>query len=279
MAIFAGKFEKVVLVVSTGRTGTTALAQHLSASYDNVCAVHEPRPSWRLRRASAMSLCGRLDKPRLVELLAAARRRLVGRIDKPIYIESNPFLGGFIEAFDEVFERPLVVHLVRDPRTFIRSSMNFGTFRGLKNLAQGLIPWWLPRPELMANPRGPTWRQMSRPQRLAWYWGMLNRELGRGEALFGERYLRMRFEDLFARDGAGMHRLIDFVGLPRNARLADEANRGNINASHGSAFPPFAAWPAELKESLAGHCGQLMSMYGYDPLVEAMVCPQAGVHA
>lgn len=283
MAVFSGRFDKVVFIVSSGRTGTTALAQHLSAAYPNVCALHEPKPSWRLRRASAKSLCGRLTKEQLVHQLAAARRGLVSRITQPIYIESNPFLGGFLDAFDAVFDKPLVIHLVRDPRTFIRSSMNFGTFRGLKNLAQGFIPWWLPKPELFPNANGRTWNAMAEPERLAWYWGMLNRELNRGQQLYGGRYLRMRFEDLFAKDGSGMHPFTDFIGLPRNPRLIEEANRENVNASRESSFPRFADWPADLKAQLAEHCGELMALYGYAPDTEAKVAAtvsaQADVHA
>jgi hypothetical protein len=45
LTYFAGKFDKAVFIVSSGRTGTKALAHHLSKCYDNVFAVHEPRPS------------------------------------------------------------------------------------------------------------------------------------------------------------------------------------------------------------------------------------------
>lgn len=283
MAVFSGKFERVVFIVSSGRTGTTALAQHLAAAYSDVCALHEPTPSWRLRRASAMALCGRLTKDQLVQRLASARRGLVGRITQPIYIESNPYLGGFMEAFAEVFDKPLIIHLVRDPRTFIRSSMNFGTFRGLKKFAQAFIPWWLPKPEQLPNAAGRRWNEMSEPERMAWYWSILNRELNRGREIHGERYMRMRFEDLFAKDGSGMHPFTDFIGLPRNARLIEEANRENVNASREHAFPKFADWPADLKARLAEHCGDLMAMYGYpadaEAKVVASIAPQASVHA
>lgn len=266
MAIFAGKFERVVFIVSSGRTGTTALAQHLDAAYPNVRALHEPRPSWRLRRASAKALCGRLAKPQLVELLASARRDLVSRITQPIYVESNPYLGGFLDAFGEVFDRPRILHVVRDPRSFIRSSINFGVFSGLKRFASACLPYWLPKPELcLPNPSCPpkTWRQMSPIERLAWYWTLLNTELNRGQSLYPHDYLRLRFEDLFNPDGTGLRQLTDFIGLPFNQNLIAAANAEKVNASKTLRLPKWPDWPADLQQQVLDHCRPLMTLYGY----------------
>lgn len=263
MAIFTGKFERVVFIVSSGRTGTTALATHLDSAYDNVRALHEPKPSWRLRRASARSLCGRMSKTDLVKLLAGSRRRLVESIDKAIYIESNPFLGGFLDAFGEVFPNPKIVHVVRDPRSFIRSSVNFGTFAGLKNFAQSLIPYWLPKPEMFAGKRWPSWREMDPAERLAWYWAMLNTELNRGEAVYGSDYLRVRFEDLFAADGSGLRRLTDWIGLPPSDKVVQGANAERVNASTAQRMGKWEEWEPSLKDRVLRHCAELMRLYGY----------------
>lgn len=263
MAILPGRFAKAVFIVSSGRTGTMALARHLDACYEGVWAAHEPRPSWRLRRASAQSLCGRLSRDELVRLLARCRRKLVASIQAEYYIESNPFLGGFLDVLADVFHNAAVVHVVRDPRTYIRSGMNFGTFRGLKGLAARLVPWWLPRPELMPGWTGPPWSRMSPAVRLAWYWAMLNAHLNRGQELYGERYLRIRFEDLFARDGSGLRRLTDWIGLPWDDRLVQCANGEKVNASRDAGFPRFADWSAPLKQQVMEHCGPLMELYGY----------------
>src|SRR5688500_15110858 len=136
MASLGEKFEKVVVVLSPGRTGTTALAAHLDQSYPQVPALHEPPPSWRLRTASVKAVSGRLHKRQLVSILTQARTSLLASIDRPIYVESNPYLMGFLDALDDVLgPRVYVVHAVRDPRSYVRSGVNFGAFRGLKRLA------------------------------------------------------------------------------------------------------------------------------------------------
>jgi hypothetical protein len=50
MAALAGRFDMAAVLLSTGRTGTMAIARYLRESYPGVCALHEPRPSRHLRR-------------------------------------------------------------------------------------------------------------------------------------------------------------------------------------------------------------------------------------
>jgi hypothetical protein len=244
LAIFDGKFDKTALVVSSGRTGTKALAQHLSGCYSSVCALHEPPPSWRLRRASARALAGRAGRGELVELLARSRRKL---------------------AFGEVFPNAHIIHVVRDPRTYIRSGINFGAFSGAKQLAVSLIPWWLPKPENFDPPGAKSWSVMSGVERLAWYWAMLNTELNRGEQVYGSRYLRITFEDLFAREGHGLRRLTEFLGLPGSDQLLADANRENVNASTKNRLAKWEDWDEPTRKMVLGYCGELMELYGYTP--------------
>jgi len=279
VAVFAGKFEKVAFIVSSGRTGTKALAQHLGTCYANVRACHEPTPSWRLRRASNKALCGHAGLDELTDLLARSRRRLARGIAEPIYVESNPYVSGFVEAIDRVFDRPLLIHVVRDPRTFVRSSINFGAFRGLKLLANHFVPYWMPKPEYFGRPCERRFRQMSPPERMAWYWNLVNRALNRGQEVYGDRYLRIRFEELFARDGTGMSLLTDWMGLPRNPKLIEAANSEQVNASRDRHFPRWPDWDESLKARLLEHCGELMALYGYAPEGEMRVSGGLAVSA
>src|SRR5438477_7493912 len=119
MAVFGGK--KFVFIVSSGRTGTKAIAQHLSNCYPDIWARHEPAPSWRLRMGTTRELCGRASREELVGMLVKLRRKMVEEAREGIYVESNPYLSGFIGVLGEVFEDARVVHVVRDARTYVRS--------------------------------------------------------------------------------------------------------------------------------------------------------------
>ncbi len=263
MSVFDGKFNKVAILVSTGRTGTRALAQYLDKAYPDVKALHEPSPSRNLKRISNRYLCKRISRDDLVRALTDSRRDLLARITEPIYIESNPFLRGFLDAFDEVFGGPLIVHIVRDPRTFIRSYINFGAFRGLKGLAAAYYPFWELKPELYERSPARRWRDMSPAERGAWRWATINGELNRGEELFGERYLRLRFEDLFTPDGSGLRTLTDWIGLPEKAEVAEAARTEKVNASRDRGFPKWENLDPGLRNAVLAHCKDMMQTYGY----------------
>jgi len=263
MAVLGKKFEKVVILLSTGRTGTKALAQYFDTCYEQVRALHEPHPSRHLRVASNRYLCKRLSKDDMVRILAKSRRRLFAALSEPIYIESNHFLHGFLEALDELFEAPKIIHIVRDPRTYVPSHLNHGTLRGLKGLAARYYPFWMIKPDHYETNPKKRWRQMSHPERMAWRWKTINAELNRGKSLFGSRYLRVRFEDTFAKNGSGLDRVTDWIGLPRNPRLLAEANRQKVNVSRYSYCPPWQQWNPALKQLVIAHCRDLMELYGY----------------
>ncbi len=258
-----GHLDKVVIAVSTGRTGTKAIAHYFDTCYPQVRGLHEPRPSWRLRIASSRYASGGLSKDDLERLLLKCRRRLIESLTEPVYLESNPSLFGFLEVVDEVIAEPRIVHIVRDPRTYIRSVINFGSFRGLKGLAVKFCPHWVPKPEHFAKRPAARWGRMSPPVRLAWLWTTINSILDHGRELFGDRYVRLRFEDLFAAHGPGLRQLAQWVGLPENAELVTQAREHPLNASSRQVLPTWQQWDPQLLEQVDAHCGELMESYGY----------------
>ncbi|REJ67309.1 MAG: hypothetical protein DWQ31_11630 [Planctomycetota bacterium] len=257
------QFEKVVFVLSSGRTGTTAIARYLDEGCRGVRALHEPTPSRTLRIASGRYLAGKQKPKDMIRLLWRARHKLCGEIDEAVYVESNPFLYGFLDALGEVFDSPRVVHVVRDPRTMIRSALNFGAQRGLKWLANTFVPYWLIKPEHLHFAPERRWRQMSAVERIAWYWSVINAHLNRGEELYGELYRRVRYEDLFAEDGGGVRELIDWIGLEERPGELDKRMQQRINESRHAELPEWPAWPAADRQAVEHHCGELMGRYGY----------------
>lgn len=132
--------EKTVFILSTGRTGSKALAQFLDDAFPDVTALHEPNPSYRLRLRSCAYLSNKISRESLIRSLSHARRALISRIETPVYVESNPFLFGHASVLPEVFHRVKVAHVVRDPRTYIRSCINFGSYRGIKGWVNARLP-------------------------------------------------------------------------------------------------------------------------------------------
>ena len=257
-------FERVAFLLSTGRTATTALADYLTAAYPTeVLAVHEPPPSRRLRVLSNKRACGRVTADAAAAAYARARGPLLARVRGPaVYVESSPFLHGFVDVLPHLFDRPRVVHLVRDPRTYVRSYINFGVFRGAKGLVGRWHPFWLLKPEHYEPASGRRWARMTPVARVAWYWTAINTLLGAAEPVYRERYTRVTFEALFGPDPAPVQALAGWIGLPARAALGRLRDKP-VNASRGREVPVFDAWPATDRQALFDLCGPLMERYGY----------------
>ncbi len=256
--------EKVVVILSTGRTGTKALAHFFDESYDSVTALHEPRPSRHLRLLSNRAMARGMTTAAAVRALTKARTKLLASLTMPVYIESNWYIYAFLDALRPVFgEKTQVLHVVRDPRTYVPSMLNYGTYNGLKAVATKLLPYWYIRPEQMDKNAPKQWAEMSKPERLAWHWHVANREIDRGAQLFGGDYLFMRYEDLFAPDGSGLARLLPWIGLPENPTLLEKIRGERVNASTGRGNSAWAKIAPKEQKAVLDLCGEQMRRYGY----------------
>jgi hypothetical protein len=250
--------QKTALILSSGRTGTQFLAHYFDANYDDVVALHEPPPARWLRFASHAHMRGSLSDDRIRALLAWKRRRYDDRLETDFYIESNPFLSGFADVIADVWDAPIVIHVVRDPREHARSSLNHGTGSGLKGLANRLIPFWYPDvARILALDHEPSWIE-----RAAGVWSIVNRLLCDAAPRFSH-YQRVRYEDLFDDSHSGLRAVCETLGLPYRDRDVAVAPGARRNESRRAALPDWRAWSREQCVSLDRICTPLMREFGY----------------
>ncbi len=258
------RFDKVAIIVSTGRTATKAIAHYFDACYDNVWARHEPFPSRPLRFASNLYLCDRIGRSGLKSLVVLCRRPTVARVRASIYLEANFFYHGCLDVLDEVFGNVRVCHIVRHPGHQVTSYINFGVFRGLKGFAGAHVPFWLLKPEHSQQGNVTKWNDMTERERLAWRWNTINTNLNRGERLFPGRYLRIKFEELFEGREPGINQLARWLDLDPRPELTQRAKTTPIHASQYPLCPTWEDWDAQSREGLLETCGPLMQLYGYE---------------
>lgn len=250
--------RRALVVLSTGRTGTQALARYLAAEFPGeVTALHEPFPSRILRVVSNLALAGRCSVHARRAALRLARDARLARCPTPRYVETNPFLFGFLDVMAGVYPDLAVVHVVRHPEAYVRSHLEFGAFTPAK-LA---VPFFQTLPDHDPAHRGPTWAEMEPTERLAYRWWRINRELDRGAALLGPRYRRVRFEDLFT--PAGLGEVLAPLELPVTEGLLARA-RAPINTSRARGRGPACEWTPARRARLAAWCADLAGGYGYE---------------
>jgi hypothetical protein len=186
-----------------------------------------------------------------------------------VYVESNWYVYGLLEALPEVFGRVKVLHVVRDPRTYIPSGLNFGQFSGLRALATAFVPYWYLKPEdapRELNPQQKSWSELSPIERLAWHWHVVNGEVDRVAPQFARSgdFLRVRYEDVFGREAKGLSALLEWIGLPDNAGLRDRMQEKKVNASTKKRCPPWKEWDLAQRQAVIDLCGERMRAYGYN---------------
>jgi hypothetical protein len=255
--VILAAMSRNVFILSSGRTGTKFLAEFFDANYPEVAARHEPAPSYHLRMLSNARAAGAASRGLLAAALRLSRPSL-RRGGGGLVIESNPFLYGFVDVLGEVADSPTIIHIVRDPRTYVSSAINHGGSSGLKAAASALIPFWFPPVRL-----APGVGQHPGPVELfAGEWALVNRFLvEHGGGLPG--YHRLRFEDLFDATHSGLRGLVELLGLPYAGDAAAVSPQEKVNAGRLKVIGGWASWDEGQRGAVERVCGEMMREWGY----------------
>jgi hypothetical protein len=249
---------RVAWILAAGRSATRFLAHYYQANYEGVVARHEPPTSRLLRVASNAHVAGVLSREALIALLRHKRRRYINPIEAELYIESNPYAWGFAGVFGEVWPEPTILHVVRDPREYVRSSLNHGTSTGLKWLANRFLPFWFPdvRKRLGLS-FAPSWLG-----RAAGLWVLVNRTIEERARRCADYHL-FRYEDLFDESHSGLRAMCSVLGLEYREEGVAHAPSQRVNPGLLSVLPRWPEWSREQCLELERICGALMPKYGY----------------
>ena len=263
----------VVFVVSTGRTGTTFLAQAASELGADGC--HEPGPWW-LRHLSNAYASGHLDHGRALRILR--KQRPVIGADRP-YLEASCLIYGLVAPLLDAFPEAQVVHVVRDPRTYVQSGLAWGAYRfGGRPL--NLAPYRRLAPPQF-TPADPAarlrWVADDQFDRLCWAWSAMN-EAMRTQGAGHHRFRTVRFEDLTDGDrGPGvLEDLGDDLGLDVPAQRLAELTGNPVNASGAVEPDDWRTWTDDRLHVLRERTADEAAHYGYRVAAEVDEVLRAG---
>ena len=252
--------ERIVFILSTSRTGTKTLAEGLAGG--GILSFHQPPFSRLLTIASNYYLHGWLPKHALEWLVAQLREPQILTAGCSYYVQvySLDYLPAKI--ISQKHPNVYVVHIVRDPRTFVPSYLNWMHTRFRSFVANKFVLGWHPSGFFTGEIPWRTWREMNEFQRVCWHWTYKNTLV---ESLFEgeEHYVRIRFEDLFSTRGPKVLRdALSLVGIPYRDGFTAMLGRSR-NVSRKTYFPPWEGWEPERKQQLLDFCGEKMRQYGY----------------
>lgn len=253
---------RMAFILSTGRTATRFFAWFFDNHFAGVHALHMPPPSRQLRVYSNLHIAGKVSRDFIKKRYIGARRGLLERLSCELYIESNNYLHGTTDALADLFPEAVMLHVVRDPRTYVESQLNFNMFHGVKGLLTEYCPYWCLKPRHYPEAGAWVWHDMTHIEKAAWRWKAINRILAR----FGngyDHYLRVRFEDVFGPEHSGLGQMLDALGLTLDEGIVRKACSQKRNVSRRRRIPPWQQWQDEELERLYEICGPEMRMFGY----------------
>ncbi len=243
-----------LFVLSTGRAGTNYL-QRLLARVEGAPDVPHQQAGARL-----LNLVGTATFQFGQPALAGCVLRAV-RSEQVFASTADPLLTMALLQTLPTDTDATIFHLVRDPRDFVRSFLNWKRQSAKRTVLHHAVPLWQPNPWLAGDAGFAESLAMGKFERFAWVWAYKNQAIINR---FGTHpsYHRFRLEDLTGEDGsAETKRLLAALGLEAHT-LAENEEQQRVNKSR-DLFPKWNDWTPRQAAVLHRRAGALMDRLGY----------------
>jgi hypothetical protein len=259
--VSAASTTNPVLIVSTGRTGTRFVAQYLDSTYSSVDAHHITAWSTLINVLSNAHLSGFLSERCLLSIWQTLKGRSFAHTNKQVFVDSNNHLFAFASIAPRLYPGVKVVHIIRDPRTYVPSHLNWCEQRFKSRVANYFVPFWQPNGFLLDSMTRMQWSSLDKFERFCWVWNFKN-QLMAGISELNVPYLQLKFEHLINRVHAPTEfsRLAEFIGVvPREVVILSK----KVNESKGKWSNDWHKWTTKQRMMLHRLCGAQMTELGY----------------
>lgn len=158
-----------------------------------------------------------------------------------------------------------IVHLIRDPRTFVPSFLNWKNSSFKRRLLHHFIPFWQPSIKVDRNTIFSDRMSFSKFKQFCFVWNYKN-ELIKKTFEHSNNYLLVRIEDITSSQdrNENLSNLIKFLELPTKEMDLSSFIQKKVNESKTNSFPTYNNWSNEQKKYLHEKCGKLMKDFGYE---------------
>lgn len=246
----------MTIFLSTGRTGTKYLTELLGQLPQKCEVEHQRRGSRRVNIQGNLishypSLMRVPGFKANIEIIS--NKLILDPLQSMVYYEH--FRQNGIDPGIKI------IHVVRDPRDFVSSFMNWKLISFKRTMLHHVVPLWQPNPWLAGEMSFSRWLLLSKFEHFCWIWSYKNK-------LFSEfsespDYLLVKFEDLIKPDSnnATWPQLCQFIGLSNNDINAVSSQ--SIPKAQKSKFPSWSEWSPTQAVKLHKYCGDLMIRYNY----------------
>ena len=257
-------------VLSTGNCGTATLAEALRTATN--ARIHH-HPDNVLEENLPACYQGQEDRRKV---FYTSRRKLMEAAwrEGSIYGETTPATAYFWDLLARDLPRAKFVVLVRNPLSFVCSSLQRNFYQGHRGDKLRLHP----SPE---DRNYPEWKELSQAEKICRLWTDTYLGILRGrEAVDPGRAMILHLEDLAA-DTKAVKDLFGFLGLTGfQADVIAPILQTRLNAVAYGRFPGIADWSGDMRHRVISICGPAAKELGcrpeeiYDPLADGPAANQ-----
>ena len=204
--------KQVILIISSGRTGTNFMAHWFSLLSDRLFSVHEPNPDLfhlgveKYRKKINITL-------NIMKYKRSLQLYKLNKSSKNIYIESNPNLVLLLPEVNELFKNLKIIFIKRNFDTYFLSAMN-------KSPDNSNINYFYGKPDSRERLTAidyndeqfrDEWDNFKREEKIAWWWKKSNKIISDYQEN-NKNSITVNFEDLFSKDNRMvLNKILDFL--------------------------------------------------------------------
>lgn len=175
----------------------------------------------------------------------------IGHISPPgIYGEVNGTLRCHVRAIQKSFPNPVIIHLVRDGRDVVRSSMSRRTMTWKNPFSMSMHPE-------KTDPWFGNWKSMDRFARICWFWQEENRRL---RTAIGKS---VQFEKILKDYKYFSDNVLEVCGIQIEKRKWETYVNTPRNVTKEFAMPNWDNWKVDQQRTFRKICGEEMDAIGY----------------
>jgi len=247
--------NKQFYILSTGRCGTTFLSKLIGANKPAFTDVHQLPDSKWLNVQANLALSNKSVRERFTSSLSRKyNHELPPSSADPLRSVAYFFyLKKLLDDRPELINDAVIIHLLRDPRDFVSSFINWKNRRLSGRIAHHLTPFWMPEPKLKER------LSMSKFEHFCWIWNKKNHLFEQGFSHLPNYHL-FKIEDLKP-DSDKLYELLSLI--TNKGKIKTELNETNRNKSIKKEFPSWENWDSKQAKKLDTICTGMMQKFGY----------------
>lgn len=250
-----------ILLVSTGRTGTKYFSNFFADYGAEVASYHTTRYTRIINILANMYNRGYISLSLLAVIWKRLKLKFIESHQKR-YIECNPYYYNLVVTINDYFPKAKFVIIVRHPKTFIKSYIQWEHQRWKSLLANRLLPFWQPV-SYWEHLMGFTNNYHQRVKFYSTIWTIKNDFLIR--TLAGkDNAIMLRFEDTFNPESGAqvLTDLMKWLEIPLTKPVDQSAVTTKVNVS--GSWKKEDLWDDRCTEIMLHNCGELMQLLGYE---------------